>query len=234
MWSDPPRTAVGDFCFGYCTDAGIDYLNKLLDNPANDARPFGDLRAEADKFQRDTYIRSHLTAEALKLFPLDPADDPSFLKCEPYGFARQIFSRHQLEMRAQGNDRIEMRYGEWDVRRTVYMNGQKPSGNVQPSQLGHSVGHWEGQTLVIETSGISPNIIFGNNGTKHSERLRAVERYTRSEDGKTLMLTATMEDPWSLKEPVVMKKIWSWAPDQKIAAYTDCERPTNFKKGTNR
>ena len=40
MWSDPPATAVGAFCSFACTDAGIDRLNALLDDPANDARPF--------------------------------------------------------------------------------------------------------------------------------------------------------------------------------------------------
>jgi hypothetical protein len=40
MWSDTPNTAVGLFCFGWCTDVGIDRLNKLLDDPANDSRPY--------------------------------------------------------------------------------------------------------------------------------------------------------------------------------------------------
>ena len=47
MWSNPPGTAVGTLCAGWCTDAGIDYLNKLLDDPANDSRPFDDLQADA-------------------------------------------------------------------------------------------------------------------------------------------------------------------------------------------
>ena len=106
MWSDPPNTAVGAFCSGWCTDAGIDYLNKLLDDPANDARPFVALQAEATKHQTDTYIVPRLTAAALKTYPLDPADDPAFLRCEPYGVAQQITSRHQLEIRQRGNDRI--------------------------------------------------------------------------------------------------------------------------------
>src|SRR5687768_14503046 len=83
MWSDPPHTVEGDFCFAWCTDAGMEYLNKLLDDPANDARPFGQLSAEATKYQRDVYIRSQLTDHGLKNFPLDPADDPAFLRCEP-------------------------------------------------------------------------------------------------------------------------------------------------------
>ena len=39
-----------------------------------------------------------------------------------------------------------------------------------------------------------------------------------------------MEDPWSLREPLVLKKVWRWAPEQRIAPYEDCERPTEFKR----
>ena len=99
--------------------------------------------------------------------------------------------------------------------------------------MGYSVGRWEGETLVIETSRIAPNITtlpdlsaLGD----HSDQLRVVERYTRSKDGKTLHLTARMEDPWSLREPLVLKKVWRWAPEQQIAPYEDCERPTEFKR----
>ena len=126
MWSDPPETAIGAFCSGWCTDAGIDYLNKLLDDPANDARPFEELEAEATKHQLETYILPRLTPAALKTYPLDPADDPAFLRCEPYGLARQITARHQLEIRQRGNDRIELRYGDWDARRTISWPIQQP------------------------------------------------------------------------------------------------------------
>jgi hypothetical protein len=56
-----------------------------------------------------------------------------------------------------------------------------------------------------------------------------VERYTRSDDGKTLLMTATIQDPWSLREPIVLKKMWRWAPESRIAPYKNCERPTEFK-----
>jgi hypothetical protein len=42
---------------------------------------------------------------------------------------------------------------------------------------------------------------------KHSDQLRTVERFTCAEDGQTLHLTATLADPWSLREPVVIKRI---------------------------
>lgn len=228
MWSDPPSTVMGAFCFGWCTGAGIEHLYALLDAPANDARPFPELQADADNYQRERYIRPRLTAAALKTYPLDPSDDPGFLRCEPWGLARQIFALHQFEVRQRGNDRMDLRYGEWDARRTVYMDGRPRPANQAPSAMGYSVGRWEGETLVIETSGIRANITSWRG--EHSDQLRVVERYTRSQDGSTLLLTATMEDPWSLREPVMIKKIWRWAPGQQITPYEDCERPTEFRR----
>jgi hypothetical protein len=233
MWSDPPDTAVGTFCFFACTDTGIERLNKLLDDPANDARPAMQLIQEAKTYERD-YLRARLTPAALKPYPLDPLKDPGYLRCEPWGLARQMFAPHQFELRQRGKDRIELRYGEWDARRTVYIDGRKLPSNLKPSPLGYSVGRWDGETLVVETAGVQANIASwpdSAGSTEHSDQLRITERYSRSADGKTLLLTATIEDPWSLKEPVVLKKIWNWAPDQKITAYDSCERPTESKKG---
>jgi hypothetical protein len=229
MWSDPPTTITGDFCASWCTDAGINQLNALLDDPKNDARPLGQLRAEADNYSREKYIRPRMNDAALKTYPLDPADDPSFLRCEPYGFARQFIARHQLEIRQLDKEGLQLRYGEWDARRTVYMDGRKRPASEPLSRLGYSVGHWEGDTLVIETSGIRRGITPWQ--SEHSDQLHVVERYTRSNDGKTLTLTATLEDPGSLREPVVLKHIWAWAPVQTIAAYDQCEIPKEFKRG---
>src|SRR5215813_15377297 len=60
MWSDPPATAVGTFCFFSCSDPGIDRLNKLLDDPANDARPAADLIGQAKALEGE-YIKGLLT-----------------------------------------------------------------------------------------------------------------------------------------------------------------------------
>ena len=240
MWSDPPATAVGTFCFFSCTDVGLDRLNKLLDDPANDARPAMQLIGEAKTLESE-YIRSLFTPEALKHFPLDPLKDPGYVRCEPWGLARQMFAPHQFELRQNGKDRVELQYGEWAARRTIYMDGRGLPAKIKPSKMGYSVGHWDGEALIIETSGIAANIVespaFGTNaasGTLHSDQLRIVERYTRSADGKTLLLTATLEDPVTFRGPLVLKKIWSWAPDQKITPYDNCERPGESKKGGKR
>jgi hypothetical protein len=232
MWSNPPATAVGTFCAFYCTDAGINRLNALLDDPANDAIPYQQLRASAARHELETYIQPRLTAEALKTYPLDPADDPGLLRCEPWGLARQMFAPHQLEIRRLGNDRIELHYGEWDAHRTVYVNGRPLPANQPPSRLGYSVGRWEGETLVVETSGVAKNRTGWN--AEHSDQLRVVERFTRSAKDNTLQLTATFDDPWTLREPLVLKKIWAWSPKSEIAPYDACQPVTAVKKREGR
>jgi hypothetical protein len=228
MWSDPAVTILGRFCAALCTDAGIQRLEALLDDPANDKRPVAQLLAEAAAHQRDNYLRPRLTEAALKTYPLDPADDPGLLRCEPWGLARQMFAPHQIDIRQLDTDRIQLHYGEWDARRVVYMDGRR-RGTPTPTRLGHSTGRWDGETLVVDTSGVAANLTPWR--SNHSDQLHVVERFTRSADGQTLHLVATVEDPWSLREPVVLKRQWRWAPTSEIAPYTECEPPISVKKG---
>jgi hypothetical protein len=237
MWSDPPATIEDTFCLFFCTDAGLERLEQLLDDEANDARPIMDLYIEVGRFQLDQYLKPRLTPAATATLGLDPADDPGFLECEPWAFAREIFAPHQLRI-DQHADRVELLYGEWTIRRTIYLDGRQPPGATPSSAMGHSIGRYEEGALVIETSGISANLApwgvgflpFPFDG-RHSDQLRAVERYTRAADGERLLMSVTLEDPWALREPVVLKKVWQWAPKQEIAPYENCERPTEFSRG---
>lgn len=224
MWSDPPFTAADTFCMFFCSDAGLDYLNALLNDPENDDRAYQELFMEASIYQRDHYIRPLLTDAALEDFPWDPAKDPGFLECEPWGFTRQIFAAHQLQI-TQFADRIEMHYGEWDGRRTIYLDGRERPEDQPPTQFGLSLGHYEGDTLVVETYGVSANRTLWR--SHHSDQLRTTERYTRDYDGGRLLLSVIMEDPWGLKEPLRMNKVWRWAPEEEIFPYADCVPPAD-------
>ena len=236
MWSDPPVTIIGRMCAFVCSDAGIDAMNALLDDPKNDAVPFATLSARAGERHAE-YVRSSLSALTLKSYPLDPADDPSFLRCEPWGLSRQMFAPHQLEIRGLSPDRLELHYGEWDARRTVFMDGRPHPRGQAPTRLGHSVGRWDGDTLVIETVGVARTLIWPggtsitSGGFETSDQLSVVERFVKAADGKTLTLTATLTDPVSLRAPLVLKRVWRWAPESKIDPYDDCRIPTDVKRG---
>jgi hypothetical protein len=240
MWSDPPSTIEDTFCLFFCTQAGLDKLVALLADEANDERPMmPDLFIEAATFQLDSYVKPRLTPAGVATLGIDPADDPGFLECEPWAFAREIFAPHQLQI-AQLADRVEMLYGEWTIRRTVHLDGRRPPVGEAPSPMGYSVGRYEGDTLVVETTHIAANLAPWGPGFipfpfdgRHSDQLKAVERYTRSVDGERLLLDVTLEDPWALREPVTLKKVWGWAPEQEIAPYDQCERPTEFSRGVS-
>jgi len=170
-----------------------------------------------------------MTPAVLASFPIDPADDPGLLKCEPWGLARQIFAPHQIEIKRLANDRVQLHYGEWDAHRIVYLDGRARPAGQAPTRLGHSVGRWDGDTLVVETTGIAENQMIWR--ARHSDQLRVSERFTRSDDGMMLHLTATLTDPWSLREPLVIKRNWRWAPTSTIEAYDQCKPPIAVKRG---
>jgi hypothetical protein len=133
--------------------------------------------------------------------------------------------------------RVALHYGEWDARRTVYMDG-RPHPRGQPAtRLGHSVGRWEGDALVIESTGVRALPGVGRRDGGHQQRVRdsdqlsVTERFVKASDGKTLTLTATLTDPVSLRAPLVLKHMWRWAPESTIAPYEDCEIPTSVRRG---
>lgn len=224
MWSDPPDTPEGLFCFFNCTDYGLIVLGQLLDDPANDERPYGDLVGEARRASRSALVAPLLTEATLEAGTISGAEDPGFLNCEPWGFAREIFSPHQNEITIN-DDHIVMHYGEWDAYRTIYTDGRSAPANMQPSLLGFSTGRMEGDILIVNTA----HVAAGRLGNRHhSDQLTAEERYTVSEDGDILTLYATFQDPWSLKAPVTFKKIWKWSPDEEIYPYDECIIPTEL------
>jgi len=89
--------------------------------------------------------------------------------------------------------------GDEQVRR-VYL-GVSHSPTPKPSWYGESVGHYEGDTLVVDTIGMNDKTYLDNFRTPHSEKLHVVERYKLVDDGKTLQVTFRVEDPDTFYEP---------------------------------
>jgi hypothetical protein len=89
--------------------------------------------------------------------------------------------------------------GDAQVRR-VYLDVPH-SANLKPSWYGESVGHYEGDTLVVDTIGLNDRTYVDNYRTPHSEKLHVVERYKLIDDGKTLQVTFRVEDPDTFYQP---------------------------------
>lgn len=84
--------------------------------------------------------------------------------------------------------------------RRIRLNEQHDP-NVKPSWFGDSVGHYEGDTLVVDTIGISTRTFVDNYFTPHTEQLRVVERFRIVDDGQTLEVNVHVEDPGAFTTP---------------------------------
>jgi hypothetical protein len=86
------------------------------------------------------------------------------------------------------------------------MDGREhpPDEELDPTWYGHSIGHWEGDTLVIETIGFNDLFWFDFLGHPHSEQLHVLERYTRTDFG-TLENITTVTDPLAYEKPFTIR-----------------------------
>jgi len=89
------------------------------------------------------------------------------------------------------------------------------SRNPKPSWNGESVGHYEGDTLVVDTIGLSTKSFVDNYRTPHSDRLHVIERFRMTDGGKKLEVEMTIDDPVAFVQP--WKAMHRWAIDQTQA-----------------
>ena len=92
----------------------------------------------------------------------------------------------------------------WMQTRTIWTDGRDhpPLEDLTPSYHGHSIGRWEGDTLVVDTIGISDTLEVGEGG-RHSDRFRLIERIHLSPDDPDLLINEMrMEDPLAFVEPL--------------------------------
>ena len=111
---------------------------------------------------------------------------------------------------------IELHLEEYDTLRTIHIGDA--DAEHAPSLVGHSVGHWDGNTLVVETDAMNYGH-FDSVGIPLSDAATVTERYIPSDDGKRLDFEMTVVDPATFTEPVILTKTWLGLPDAKVQPY---------------
>lgn len=101
--------------------------------------------------------------------------------------------------------RVTINQEAWMQTRTIWTDGRKhpPLEELDPTFHGHSIGHWEGDTLVVDTIGISDQMEFGT-GARHSDQFRLIERIRLDPATDTLVNEMRMEDPLALAQPYIV------------------------------
>ena len=123
-------------------------------------------------------------------------------RCKPSGGARQFVTPYGTEiLEFPEMQRIYIfDIGGPHTFRTIYMDGRPHPKDLVPSYYGHSTGRWEGDTLVIDTTGFNEGFWMDRAGSPHTEKLRFVERLTRT-DYNTMRYEVTVDDPGAYTEP---------------------------------
>jgi hypothetical protein len=110
-------------------------------------------------------------------------------------------------------DRVVMKVDWMDAERTIFLDGRKHPPASETSLHGHSVGRWEGDTLVAETTNFREHPMGLSTTLPSSAQKRLVERFRLSQDRKGLNYSGTMEDPVYLARPVEWSGQWQYRPN---------------------
>jgi hypothetical protein len=151
----------------------------------------------------------------------DPVTDDTGLQCKPQGMPGVVLNPYPIEFVDQG-DEIILRIEEWDTVRTIHMT-RDAAADVPATLLGHSVGRWEGDTLIVRTTDISWPY-FDDVGTPQSAALVVDERFTLTENGSRLDYVQTATDPLSFEAPAVQRGYFWLEAGAAIKPY-NCQLP---------
>jgi len=164
-------------------------------------------------------VKAAALAEARKW---KPQDEMTISRtCSPPSIVYAIQGPFPFEI-YQTPELIVFKYEYFDQVRLIFMDGRgHPPADAPHSKTGHSIGRWDGDELVVDTTHLEPSTIT-NNGLNHSAGIHVVERYKRSADGKTLAATQWFEDPAVLDNNGARLIEWSSKPGSYVYPY-DCD-----------
>jgi len=122
----------------------------------------------------------------------------------------------------QGRDMIVMKMEYFDMVRIVFTDGRGHEPEDAPhSNAGDSIGHWEGDTLVVDTTHLETGTMM-NNGFNHSKNMHVIEKFRLSPDGNTLWQTQLYEDPETFKGTAARYLSWTKKEGEYVYPY-DCD-----------
>jgi hypothetical protein len=200
-------------------------LRKLVEDPANDKVPVEALMAQTWAVTREA-MKPRLTAAGLEVFNSVTDENDPTLNCQPYGFGREVVNALPIRIRREGAN-LAIDYEHWMESRTIYMDGRDHPKDLQPTLLGHSIGRYEGDALVVDTVGLAGDIFYPSwSGGAYSDQAHGRERYTIAENPRRLQAEVTIEDPKMLVEPFTFRGVWLFTPDVALVEDPCKDYPT--------
>jgi hypothetical protein len=150
----------------------------------------------------------------------DPAKFDYTGHCLPMGWTRQMNAPMPLEIMQEPN-RIAILFEAWNTFKVIPTDGREHPKNLDPTWLGSSVGHWEGDTLVVDSIGFNDKTRLDTIGHPHSDQLHIVEHFKRT-DTVHLSYEVTVDDPKVYSKPFSNKRTLMLKPGWELMEYS-CE-----------
>jgi hypothetical protein len=132
--------------------------------------------------------------QAVQRFDPASTDNPR-LRCEPTSILFDWTFDSVVNRIEQTPTRLTLRYGHMDLVRTIHLDRRAPPADVRASRAGYSIGRWEGEVLVVETTAFAPGVLNADARFLHGTRLRVVERFALDATGTRLTRSFVAEDP---------------------------------------
>ena len=145
---------------------------------------------------------------------LKETDDPVLKYCYPPGTPRIYLQPFPMQIVQTPKEVIILFEYDHTVRH-IYTDGRPHSPDLTPSYMGDSIGHWDGDTLVVDTVGFNDKTWLDRDGHVHSDQLHVIERFTRT-GPSDLQIAITMEDPKALVKPWQTTLYYQLKPDWNL------------------
>jgi hypothetical protein len=147
------------------------------------------------------------------------ASEP-YTRCKPSGGPRQIMSPYGFEI--VDMPELERVYlftvSNAMSYRIIYMDGREHPQNLKPSYIGHSIGQWDGDTLLVDTVGMNERAWMSRDGLPHTDQLHLIERFTRT-TLDTMEYEVLIDDPGAYTEPWISGFSVGWTEDEEMYEY---------------
>ena len=167
------------------------------------------------------------TDEAREMYANTVHYDDYSLRCVAPGLPRIFGAPYDMDIVDAGSH-YQIVYIEHNTPRRVYMDGRAVPENYPDRPMGYSVGHWEGEELVIETTKLAPGFWLDGSGLPMSggDGTRILERYTFAEDRLSMQRTMTIYDDY-YTQPLVRTRFSARDDNLMIVEHDSCD-PSSY------
>lgn len=153
-------------------------------------------------------------------------DDP-MARCLSPGVPRVMMGLFPMQI-VQTPTQVVMLFEVFHVFRVIPLGAKHPD-DLESSYMGDSVGHWDGDTLVVDVTGFNDETWLAGTGTFHSDALHVVEKFKRV-DYNTIQYEVTMEDPKVLTKPWTNRSTVMLRPGTRLREYECSQNNTDLKR----